>query len=279
MVMFLRLVGRTTQSLRVATVLRELGRDGERIVRRTYPDQLTDSVAQAEHPDADGVAGAVRTIVHRFDSGVLQSIGIAEIVDHACAVDMTVELVPRIGDVVATGSDIFRVRGGGGPADDARLQRAIAVGDERTIRQDPEFVFRLLADVSIKALSLAVNDPTTAVQALDQIELLLRDLGGRRLDTGVVRDAHGIVRIRRKVPSWEDFVTLALVETRQYGVASTQVTRRLRAILISLRDLVAEPRRRVLEAELAAIDTSIIHRFESEYDQRLAKVADTQGLG
>jgi hypothetical protein len=54
----------------------------------------------------------------------------------------------------------------------------IHFGFERTSEQDPKYPVRLLVDIAIKALSPAINDPTTAVQAIDQIEDLLRRLGG-----------------------------------------------------------------------------------------------------
>ena len=64
------------------------------------------------------------------------------------------------------------------------MRAAFVTGDERTFEQDPKYAVRLLVDIAIKALSPAVNDPSTAVQALDQLEDLLRRLGKRRLETG-----------------------------------------------------------------------------------------------
>ena len=67
--------------------------------------------------------------------------------------------------------------------------RAIRLERERTFEQDPKYPIRLLADIAIKALSPAINDPTTAVQTIDQIEDLLRRLGRRALDAGYAEDA------------------------------------------------------------------------------------------
>ena len=102
--------------------------------------------------------------------------------------------------------------------------------NERTPEQDPMFVFRILVDVACKALSPAVNDPTTAVLAIDQVHHLLRRVGLRRLDTGEVRDSGGQLRLLYRTPDWEDFVLLGVAEIRQYGVTSIQVARRLNAI-------------------------------------------------
>ena len=64
--------------------------------------------------------------------------------------------------------------------------KAIRTGAERTFEQDPALAFRVLVDIALRALSPAVNDPTTATQVLDNVESLLRALVGRDLDVGEV---------------------------------------------------------------------------------------------
>jgi hypothetical protein len=53
----------------------------------------------------------------------------------------------------------------------------VALGAERTIEQDPTFAIRVMVDIAVRALSPAVNDPTTAVQVLDYLEESLRVIG------------------------------------------------------------------------------------------------------
>ena len=83
---------------------------------------------------------------------------------------------------------------------------SVALGPERTIEQDPAFALRIIVDIGSKALSPAINDATTAVLAIDQLHHLVHKLGLRRLDTGIVRDREGRVRLRYRAPEWEDFV-------------------------------------------------------------------------
>ena len=59
-------------------------------------------------------------------------------------------------------------------------------------RRRNKYSIHLLSDIAIRALSSAVNDPTTAVQALDQIEDLLLRLGRRRLEIGGVATAQDV---------------------------------------------------------------------------------------
>jgi uncharacterized membrane protein len=277
MVMFLRLISRTTQGLRVASVLHDLGRDARQVVDRMYPEPVADAGDEAAiAPDA---AAATRTVPHTGEPGVLQSVDTRGLIEQAQVAGAVIELVPRVGDLLPTGSPLFRVHGDGGAIDDGWLQGAIAIGDERTMRQDPAFAFRLLADISAKALSPGVNDPTTATQALDQIELLLRQLGLRRLSPGIGRDDAGAVRFLYPVPSWQDFLTLAVDETRQFGEGSVQVTRRLRALLEDLREAVPEFRWPAIDTELELVDAAADRTFTDRGDRLSAAARDRQGLG
>ena len=87
-----------------------------------------------------------------------------------------------VGDTLVDGMPLLRVHGGGRPVAERRLRRLVRLGSERTFEQDPKYAIRILVDIAIKALSPAINDPTTAVQALDQVEDLLLRLGRVDLD-------------------------------------------------------------------------------------------------
>lgn len=288
MVMFLRLIHRTTQGLRVAAVLGELGRDARRVVDRVYPEfvdspESTSGHRGQGHDEQDGggplPAASVRTVTYRGKPGIVQSVAVRHLVEQARRADAVITLVPRPGDQVADGYPLFRVHAAHRDTiDDEWLRGTVATGDERTMRQDPAFALRLLADISAKALSPGVNDPTTATQALDQIELLLRQLGSRRLTPGIGRDAGGAVRFCYQVPSWADYVSLAIDETRLYGEGSVQVLRRLRALLYNVRGSVPDFRRDPVNAELALLDAAV-ERVFVDGDRLTAGASDRQGLG
>lgn len=277
MLMFLRLISRTTQGLRVAAVLRDLGRDARRAIDRTYPEPLGPDGEEADPGPEPG--SSTEAVVYEGEPGVLQSIDSDGLIRHAREAGAVIELVPRVGDLVAPGSTVFRVHGDGAAIDHDRLRGAVAIGDERTMRQDPAFAFRLFADISAKALSPGVNDPTTSIQALDQIELLLRKVGTRRLTPGIGTDDSGAVRLRYPARSWEDYLTLAIGETRQFGEGSVQVSRRLRALLEDLREAVPESRQAAVAAELALVEAAAERAFTEAGDQRVAGARDRQGLG
>ena len=120
----------------------------------------------------------------------------------------------------------------------------IIVSDERTLAQDPAFAIRAIVDIAIRALSPAVNDPTTACQALDTLESILHRLAGRALGPGRLHDAGGALRVLYRAPGWDELLTLALTEIRHYGASSHQTARRMRALLQGLEPIVPAERAR-----------------------------------
>ena len=278
MFMFLRLISKTTQGLRVASVLSELGADAQKVIAQVYPEPAVDPATVREPEAEPRGAGPPRVVRYQGKPAVFQSVDIRGLVAIATKADVVIELVPPIGDFLMAGEPLLRVHGEGAVNED-RLRGAIAVGDERTMRQDPAFAFRLLADISSKALSPGINDPGTATQALDQIEVLLRQIAQRRLTPGVTRDREGRVRLCYPVPSWEDYLSLALDETRQFGEGSIQVARRLHALLRDLRRAVPPYRRPAVDAELALMGSSVQRAFSDESDRNAAAVEDRQGIG
>jgi uncharacterized membrane protein len=184
-----------------------------------------------------------------------------------------------VGDFIATGDPLFRLFGGGENVPSALMCQSVAIGQERTLEQDPAFAFRIIVDVASKGLSPAINDPTTAVLAIDQIHHLLRTVGERRLDDERVRDAAGRLRLAYRTPDWDDFVQLAVTEIRQFGGASVQVARRLRAMLENLIQTLPEERAVLLRQELELVRRSVERFFAEPEDRALADVSDFQGVG
>jgi uncharacterized membrane protein len=136
----------------------------------------------------------------------------------------------------------------------------------------------VLADIAIRALSPAVNDPTTAVQSIDRIEDLLRYAAAKHLADGGVRDHRGTARLVYPTPAWDDLVALALDEIRAFGAGQYQIARRVWALLDGLLDGAPARRRPALLAQRALLDDAVVRRFHE--DQRAdALVADRQGLG
>jgi uncharacterized membrane protein len=268
--------------LQVTRVLMFTGDEGRRVIDRMYPQPgaaETGEPARAAVSHEAGGTPVLLTLTHSGGPAVVQAVRTDALVALARRHDVMIALALAVGDTVMDGMTILRVHGSGAPPPTGRLRQAVELGPERTFEQDPKYAIRILVDVAIKALSPAINDPTTAVQALDQIEDLMLRLGQRRLNVGRVCDRDGRIRVTMPVPTWHDLVVLALDEIRFCGATSVQVMRRTRALLEDLKEQVRPDRRADLEYYLARVDAGIRRDFADADDQRDALEQDRQGLG
>lgn len=160
--------------------------------------------------------------------GVVTSVDIAGLVVLASKAEVVLVLRPALGGYVPEGAPLLDVHGDGDVADSTAVD-AVALGKDRTMQQDIAFGFRQLVDVAERALSPGINDPTTAVQALDELHDLLRRLVVRHLPDGVHVDDTGRVRLLTPPLHLGDVLSLALDEIDQYGSRSTQVQTRIAA--------------------------------------------------
>lgn len=277
MLAFARLI-QSLNDLQVHNVLRVIGTQGRSVIQAMFPGVPDDGVASNNQPYDLGPV--TQTIVHRDEPRVVARYDLAMLGRLAQMANAVVVLECGVGDTLVEDTVLLRVHGGTQPLPEAALMRAIRLSTVRTFEQDPKYAIRLLVDIAIRALSPAVNDPTTAVQALDQIEDLLRRLGRRQLDAGEVRDASGALRVIFPVPTWEDYLALSFDEIRQFGATSVQVVRRLRAALVGLADtVVMESRRDAVRQYLAHLNLGIEHSSFDVQDQAAALQEDRQGLG
>jgi uncharacterized membrane protein len=276
---FLHLIDAVGGALRPATILRRFGERGLQVIGEVYP-RAFDGAEFADDSVAPTTSGSAHQIVvHTGSSGVLLAFDAPGLVEIATRAGGCIFLLPQVGDFVASGEVLCEPRGARANIDEHAVRQSIAIGPERTPEQDPAFAFRVIVDVAAKALSPAINDPTTAVLAIDQLHRLIGKVANRRLDNGEVRDTGGVLRLFFRMPDREDFVSLAISEIRLYGASSLQVSRRLHALLASLLGTVPAARRPALRHELELLDRGVERAFDDPMDRARARVADSQGLG
>jgi len=264
--------------LRPVAILQQIFLDGKQAMDTVYEGAF--DPAQTEGGQTDELTGRDSRIVRRIGpSGTFLAFGTGPLVGLAARACCTIELIPQVGDFVSTDDPLARVYPPDAAIDEAMLNGMVAFGAERSVRQDPMFAFRIMVDIASRALSPAVNDPTTATLAIDQIHRLLRYAGLKKLNNARVRDATGRLRLVFPTPDWEDVVGLAVTEVRQYGASSTQVARRLRAMLEHLIDRLPSQRAGVLQGQLGLLQRNVDRAFAEPEDRRRASVGDFQGLG
>ena len=276
--LFLYFLDGVGKALRPSSALQVVGSLGRDVVESVYPSKLKRDDPSVSKPN-EYSKREPRRVIHNEVDGVVLAFDRKGLVSLAERSNCVIELVPQVGDFLAEGDLMFRLYEGGESLSADTLRSSVALGQERTLDQDPTFAFRIIVDIASKALSPAINDPTSAVLALDHIHHLLRDVGSRNLGDGREIDRTGHVRLLYRTPNWEDFVHLAVTEIRHYGGDSIQVTRRLKAMLDNMIEILPEKRAPLLRLELSLLEATSKRTFVDLYDQSLAETGDLQGMG
>jgi uncharacterized membrane protein len=277
---FLFLIDYAARLLRPVSLVKRVGDAGLAVLDSVYPEKLTSTPSTPSATATPQDAGPVeRTILHQGTSGIILAVDIPRLSAEAEKTNGVIEFVPQVGDFVGADEPLFLLHGGTASIDDDALRACVIFGSERTMEQDPLFALRILVDIAIKALSAAINDPTTAVLAIDQLHRVLRSAGRRNLRTDFITDPAGRLRVIFRTPDWDDFIHLAFAEIRFYGASNVQIARRLRAMIINLANTLPVERHAALRQELKLLDQMLEKLYVLPEDLALARIPDSQGLG
>ncbi|MGW7642474.1 DUF2254 domain-containing protein [Streptomyces bobili] len=260
---------------------------GERL--RTVVDQTYPAAAQASGPPppAPGRSGEGEAVRHRGQPALILAVDEPRLVRLAARHDIHVRFLHTVGDFVGSDTAVAHLYPAPGRHPDEARQRRLArrvaacvrFGPSRSIEQDTAYGLRLLADIAIRALSPAINDPTTAIEALDQIEDVLLRLADRAHGPYWLVDEAGRPRVSCPAQHWPDLVSLALDETLLYGSANPQTVRRLHALLDRLLAATADDRRAPLAERREALHRLAATALHDPLLNAVAAQPDPQGLG
>jgi uncharacterized membrane protein len=228
-VVFLGYIHHIAQSIRAATIITRIGQETRALLRRRFP------------PDAPPAAGlplpaGPGVLIPAGQPGVVQQVDDGALSRLAQEHSVTVCLRRAVGEFVPAGAPLFEIHGHDLP-DQKRLRAAVSVGSERSLDEDVGFGLRQLVDIAERALSPSVNDPTTALQVIDQLHDLLRRLATRALPPRQTRAADGRLAVHVPQPDFADYLNLAVAEIAHFGAQSDRVQRRLRVMLHDLHDV------------------------------------------
>ena len=270
-VLFLVYLDRFVHTLRPVAVAWNVAAAGARVFLEELPATAPPAMPALDGPPVLAVRCATAGAIQAIDRDGL----LATAIRHDCVL-----VIPHaVGDIVPHDSVLLEVHGATAPPADV-LRGMVALGEERTIEQDPAFALRILVDIAIRALSPAVNDPNTASQVMGGIEDLLLVIGESDLrGRGALPDDDGHVRVLVRTRSWEDVLALGLTEIRDYGATATQVTRRMRALLDRLAERVRPEHLAAVDAQLAELEAALERAVMDPRAREFAGRPDAQGIG
>ena len=221
-------------SIQLAPTLAAIAAEGRAILDDLYRRPCTAG------PRSAVVLPPLRRVVSwPHGQATLQQVHLPRLLDAAGRA--VIVLQAGIGDTLQQGAPVADLHGG--DVADAAVLHGLVTGQERTFHQDPLFAFRLLADIGLRALSPAINDPATAVQVLDTIQSILSPLVTRDLDVAEIADESGAVRVVLALPSWDDYLRTSLDDLIESGSRAPMVLLRARTLLTGLLNT-APPHRR-----------------------------------
>ena len=222
---FVGYIHHVATAIQVSSIVRSVGDETRALLDRRVP-------ADAPVPGRRPALGPVTGQLDSPSLGVVTSVDEAALVAVARRAGVVIVLRPAVGDFVPQGGALLHWHGDGEVG--AEAAAAVALGKDRTMDQDVAFGLRQLVDVAERALSPGINDPTTAVQVLDEVHDLLRRFVTRHLPDGVHRDVDGDVRLLTRPLLLPELLALALDEVEHAGSDQLQVVRRVDALLADL---------------------------------------------
>jgi uncharacterized membrane protein len=281
--LLLRLLATFRTTLTTGGLARAVGNQLREVIDLMYPARFDPAASTpAAGTGAAGSDGQPRAapswiIRHVGGPGVFQAFDEQAAVRLAAGTGTEIRFIPAVGDFLVSGA---KLAAGTGPAPDAaKLRGLVMIGLLRTLEQDPAYGIRLLVDIALRALSPAVNDPTSAVQALDQLDDTLQRLARRSLGDGRLLNDAGRVLVRFPAPRWDAFLALAIDEIIVYGAGSIQVTRRLRALLDDLLTSAPPTRRPPVSLRIATLERAVRQALPDQAMAGEAMEPDHQGIG
>lgn len=247
--LFVSYIHHIATSIQASSIIGAISEETRTALDRHFP------AGRAEPPDAPTpppTGTSASTVVPATRSGVVTTVDTSQLVAAASAAGVVLRTGVHLGDFVPEGAPLLEVVGDPQRLDHEAVLGAIAQARDRTLQQDVAFGVRQLVDIGERALSPGVNDPTTAVQVLDQLHDLLRRLATRPLRTGVHADDNGHVRLVMPAERFGDYLCLALDGIDQYGADARPVQERIDALLADISAAAIPAHRQAVAALCAA---------------------------
>lgn len=275
---FIYFIHHFAKSIQISSIVAGIREETEDLLEKSFSAPVR--VFPAEIPQLSA-ENAVSIPAPR--SGYIQGIDLEELVNIAQEHEVVMQVERLMGEFVARDTRLMLVQPRANEKLTAAVYRAFDFGDERTLYQDSLFGIRQLEDIAIKAISPAINDPTTAINCLDHICSLLVFVAQHPDASPYHSDSAGQVRIIARKPAFSDFVNQSFNQIRQYAASEVAVSLRMIEVLIEVAQIVQEhERQQVLWRHAGMIARGADRGIGEPYDrqkvnQRLEQLAALTG--
>ena len=193
---------------------------------------------QSRVETGDGAEPTWDTAIPSNVSGYIRFVDTRRLLALATSHRVKIHVVRRVGQFVPAGVPLLMVHKGErlSAEDQTQFRQALDLGPTRTFQQDVEFGVLQIVDIALRAISPAVNDPTTAICCVDQLSRLMIRFASREMPEPLYYDLYGTARVSLKWINFERLLDSAFEQIRMYSKTDTAVSLRL---LRALGDIVA----------------------------------------
>ena len=216
-------------------------------------------------------------LVVAAEAGFLQRVQFNELQREAEAADVSVRIIADIGRYYFPGEPILAIVPGDRwsmELQDAVL-RTVALGDERTPEQDIEFAFRRVADIMLKAISPAINDPTTSEYCINTLGKLILMLASQPAPLQQLVDGNDVIRVTWSQQPFARCVNTAFDQFRHYGSRDISLVAYTLQSFRRLASLLPVGHRAVIVAQAVALRDTALAEVGSEGDRQIVNRASS----
>ena len=162
-------------------------------------------------------------------SGYIRFVDRKRLVELAKTYKVKINVLRRVGHFVPAGVPLLAVSKDGRltPEGMAELRGAFDFGPTRTLQQDVEFGVLQIVDIGLKAISPAVNDPSTAINCVDQLSSIMIRFASREPPEAVLYDPPGTSRVVIPWIGFDRLLDAAFEQIRLYSKSDVAVSLRL----------------------------------------------------
>jgi len=234
-----------SQAISVNHIVDRIAQETEAIIDQTMPrpirhDRLTEA---ARHAGEQLEPSAQEAPVLSSVSGYVRFIDARRLVAQARSAGVTVRVLRRVGHFVPEGVPLLMASRGDKLSEEgaAEMRAAFDFGPTRTLQQDVEYGILQIVDIALKAISPAVNDPSTAITCIDQLSRILIRFALREPPESLLYDPPGVVRVSLPWLSFDRLVESAFEQIRLYAKSDVAVSLRMLRALGDIAATIPDP--------------------------------------
>lgn len=229
-----------SQAISVNQIVHNIANETELVINEIMPDPAR----RSSFPDPEPVAPQPNeaSVLSRV-SGYVRCVDSRQLVSLAKSYGVRVCVVRRPGHFVPEGVALLTVHRAEKltPALSSALYDTFQIGPTRTLQQDIEFGILMIVDIALKAISPAVNDPSTAISCVDQLSRILIRFASREPPKSLTYDPPGVVRVSIPWLGFDRLVESAFEQIRVYSKTDVAVSLRMLRALNDIASTLPDP--------------------------------------